>query len=672
MRLTKLLRRNTRVLLMVFMSLLLIVFLIGPQLEEWARQRSERADVFGQAFGRQIDSGDLARAQRKQELLRGLGIRNASLVSVLDLHLLLEEARQMGVRVGRDEVMAMFRQASDPQFLADLLAQQQQRTNMSYNQICEIVGEWLAVEQLVASQMQAFGSSLPRAELDFRYQQQKAAVKLSVIDARALLSEVPDPTEEELLAFFEEHKERTPAHTEDELVFGYRLPDRVRIEYLTVDPQQIEPRVRISEREVQQFFEEHAGNYTKLVSASEAGPADQIRVPMTYEEAREQARADWRREKAIREAQRLMNEVRQLVYQPWMTQPRDQDGFRAVPPMEVLTPFADVPDKFAGRHQVTYVRHDLLDEEGLQNKLDTRPPMLRQYMGPQGSPEPLYVQGQTIVPLSELAFRVEGLIKPTPDERLPVLRVLEPSDLLQNRTQNGTLRGPDEPYQAFVFRVVEVQPSGPPASLDEVRDQVVADYRLLKAYELAGRYAEELGARARVEGLAAAAAGMTELKALLQAADENWTPPADREQAARTAPQYVQHFGPNAPTRPFTRMSSSLQWVSEDSQKVQREAFEAAAQQPPGSGAGHTVAVVRVANLYKWVTVEVESVEPLYEGRFAQQRAALLGPPGAEAGRAVMAAWLQPENIHRRCGFVPAVLPEDLDQPTDEAASSES
>jgi len=202
----------------------------------------------------------------------------------------------------------------------------------------------------------------------------------------------------------------------------------------------------------------------------------------------------------------------------------------------VLTPFADVPDKFAGRHQVTYVRHDLLDEEGLQNKLDTRPPMLRQYMGPQGSPEPLYVQGQTIVPLSELAFRVEGLIKPTPDERLPVLRVLEPSDLLQNRTQNGTLRGPDEPYQAFVFRVVEVQPSGPPASLDEVRDQVVADYRLLKAYELAGRYAEELGARARVEGLAAAAAGMTELKALLQAADENWTPPADREQAARTAP----------------------------------------------------------------------------------------------------------------------------------------
>jgi hypothetical protein len=672
MRLTKLFRKNARVLLMVFMSLLLIVFLIGPQLEEWARQRSERADVFGQAFGRQIDSGDLARAQRKLELLRGLGIRNASLVNVLDLHLLLEEARQMGVRVGRDEVMAMFRRAPEPEFIAELLSRQQQRTNMSYNQICEVVGEWLAVEQLVASQMQAFGSSLPRAELDFRYQQQKAAVKLSVIDARALLSEVPDPTEAELLAFFEEHKGRTAEHTEDELVFGYRLPDRVRFEYLTVDPKQIEPRVRISEREVQQFFEEHAGNYTKMVATSGAESADQIRVPMTYEEAREQARADWRREKAIREAQGLMNEVRQLVYQPWMTQPRDRDGFRAVPPIEMLTPFADVPDKFAGRYQVTYVQLDLLDEEGLRNKLDTRPALLKQYMGPQGSPEPLYVQGQTIVPLSELAFRVEGLIKPAPDERLPVLRPLEPSDLLQNRTQDGTLRGPEDPYQAYVFRVVEVQPSGPPTSLDEVRDQVVADYRLLKAYELAGRYAEELGARARVEGLAAAAAGMTELKALLQTADENWTPPADQEQAARGKPQYVQHFGPNVPTRPFTRMSSSLQWVSENSQKVQREAFKLAEQQPPGSGTGHTVAVVSIANLYKWVTVQVDSVEPLYEGQFAQQRAALLGPPGAEAGRAVMSAWLRPENIYRRCGFVPALPPEDTDQPADETASEES
>lgn len=665
MRLTKLLRRYSRVLLMVFMSLLLVVFLIGSQLQEWARKRANPEIKIGHCIDGDIFLADTARAQNKKQLLLRLGFADVAGIDPLDLHLLLAEARRMGVRIGAEQVKDMLRRAFDPEVVKQRLALLQRQTNMSYASMYELIGEWLAVQELILTQADAIGNSLPRAEHAFRDSKEEAVIKLSVIDSRALVSKVPEPSEEELAALFEEGKNRFDELTEDEIRFGYKLPDRVKVEYLTVDPRRIESKVRIRERDVKRFFEEHARRYMKTITPATQStqPQAPTRVPMTYEEARERVRRDYRKAKAILEAQSLVNDIHHTAYQPWQAQPKDEHGFREPPPADALVSFADLRDRFSERYEVEFDTTDLLDQEALQAWFDPRPTFLRERFGRRGSPEPYYVEGQTLTPLSELAMRVKGIFVPDPDDRLPVLNVLEPSPVLQTFDTNpGT--GEEGPYQAYIFRDVEVAPAGPPASLDEVRDELVEDFKLLKAHQQAGEYAQQLAAQARTEGLEAAVAAATELKQLLAEAEESWQPPPTRRpnEPPPTKPHYVRDFGPNQPTRPVTRSSTSLEWVGQNTQKVQREVFALADTLASDTRPAHIVAVVEVANLFKWVVVELERIKPLYADEFEQVRSILMGPVDRQTFLALKASWLSSENVRRRNGYVPLQPGQDRTQ----------
>ena len=672
MNLTKLLRRYSRVLLMVFMSLLLVVFLVGTQLQEWAERRSNPTVKIGTSNFGDIELTDTLAVQTKKNLLERMGFADVQRVEPVELYLLIEEARRMGIRVGRDQVRSMFQQSPNVAQIEKQLAALQQQTGRSFNAMYDVAGEWLAVDQLVRSQADAFGNSVPRAELAFRDQRQQAEIVLSVLDSRAFVAMVAEPTEEELQAFFEERKERATAHTEDALEFGYVLPDRVRLEWLTVDPQKVETEVRIREREAQRFFEEFGANYTKSIAADPAasqpaGTPNQpaASVPQTYEEAREQVRNDCRVNKSILEAQSLMNEIRQAAFEPWQTQPRDEQGFREAPPESALVSFLALQERFSDRYRVEYGLTELLDAAGVLAEFDPRPAYIRQYMGTRGSPEPVYVEGRTQLPLSQLAFRVQGLFeKPEVDDAdarardtLPVLAVFEPSPLLQKQGTNRGTRQPG-PTQSYIFRVVEVAPSGPPASLDDVREQLTEDYKLWKAHELAGEHARQLAEAARLAGLKAAVEGNEELAALLTVAEEQWQAPAkpDPNSPPQSKPQYVRALGPNEPTKPVTRASTSLQWVGQNTQKVQNEVFALADAGTAEAGAGENIKVVEVSNLFKWAVVELEGIKPMYAGEFDEQRPVLLGPVSGQAYwqtySAIKQAWMYRDNVRQRCGFV--------------------
>lgn len=663
MNVSKFFRRYSRILLMVFMSLLLVVFLVGDVLQNAAQRRANPKQKIGHVFGHDIYTTDLQNAQGKQTLLMQMGFRDLALLKdSLDVYLLIEEARGMGVRIGRDQVKNVLPALG---ITAERLAQLQQRTGGSYDSMFDVAGEWLAVLQLVSVQADALGESLPRAELAFRNQKEAADVKLSVLDARAFLSSVPEPTEDELQAFFEQTKDRRSSHTEDEVAFGYLLPDRVRLEYLTVAPEVIEPKIRRPrERELKTFFEDYADNYQKTVGPPDtqtAQPANQpTRVPMTYEEARESVRRDCRTDKAIREAQSLVNEIRHAAYLPWQAAPRGEDGFREPPPEGTEVSFEALHDRFSERYPVTHEQTELLDQEAILKQFDPRPDFIRQQME---SLEPIYYEGQVQMTISELAVRVKGIFTPEPDDNLPVLNVREPSPVLISMDYNrGTRqRGP---HQAYVFRVIAVAPEGPPASLDVVREQLVEDYRLLKAHELAGEHARRLCQRARQVGLASAVEEATGLAELFANAEKNYEPePPEPGSPPPQRPQYGRAFGPNVPTVPFTRDSRSVQWVGQ-TQKVQREAFSL--EQPPTAdeATDHAVAAVEVANLFKWVVVELEEVKPLYAGEFAQQRPTLLHQ-GSDFKRAMLKwGWISPDNVRQRTGFEFA-RDEQADEPAE-------
>ncbi|MFH1749190.1 MAG: hypothetical protein ABIG44_19335 [Planctomycetota bacterium] len=664
MNISKFFRRYSRILLMVFMSLLLVVFLVGDVLQNAASQRANPKLKIGEAFGKDIYTTDIQQAAIKQSLLQQLNFRDIRLLeSPIDVYLLIEEARRMGIHIGHDQVKAMLTALRvTPAWLAGI----QQNTGRSYESIYNVAAEWLAVLQLVVVQQDALDDSLPRAELAYRGERESADVLLSVLDSRAFLQTVPEPTEEELQAFFEETKARQQEHTEEELVFGYRLPNRVRLEYLTVDPKTIESRMRPRPRELQAFYEDYRNFYTKTVRPdTQSTQPDNLptQVQMTFEEARDTVRRDCRVDKAIREAQSAVNEIRHAAYLPWQSMKRDDKGFREAPPIDTISSFEELRDRFSEqRYPVTYGHTELLNEEEILQTFDTRSEFLRQRMG---SLEPMYFEGQRQLPVSQLALRVKGLFMPEADDFLPTLSLLEPSPVLINMDYNRGTRQ-SGPYQAYVVRVSEIAPEGPPAALDDVRARLVEDYKLLKAHEIAAEHARKLGERAQQVGLLTAIDEAVGVKALLEEADQNYQPkPTPPGQPPEMRPQYANDFEPSVPAGEFTRNSTSVMRVG-PTQKVQRDTFKLA--QTSADAGTYRIAVVPVANLNKWVLVQLDGVQPMYADEFETVRPQLLQSFSDQDRAALKWIWIIPENVRARTGFKPV----EREQPAETAAEDSS
>lgn len=95
--------------------------------------------------------------------------------------------------------------------------------------------------------------------------------------------------------------------------------------------------------------------------------------------------------------------------------------------------------------------------------------------------------------LASLAFNVEGLTTiPEGADRFVFLSQMQTSRYALTAVTEG---------KSYLFRVVEVRPSRPPQSVDEVRDRVVKDLHTKAAFEAAKQKAEELLAAAKSSSL---------------------------------------------------------------------------------------------------------------------------------------------------------------------------
>ncbi|MFQ5806282.1 MAG: hypothetical protein ACE5I3_07525, partial [Phycisphaerae bacterium] len=511
MRISRIFRKYSRILLLIFMSLLLVVFLIGDVISRAQRSYAAEDPEIGKAFGEPVYRSQTRRAEADFTLAGQLGVRPPPITSSdqgqanLAMYLLLEEARRAGIRVGRDQIIESLRNAPGA---SAVLSAIRNRDGRSLNSIYDSVALVSAAMALARYQLGAAAdASLPQLEHAYRDENQKARVLISVLDARALASQVPTPTEEELQAHFEEGKDRDHEHTEEALAYGYRIPDRVQIEYLTVDPSEIQDRVLVSEKQARRYYEDNKQKYMKTVDdASPFALEEQQpqKIQMTYEEVKDRVRDDCRTAKASREAQGLVNKIQQEALRPWVTAPLGEDNLRQTPADDALVPFAELQARFSKEYPVIYKQTELLTELELRRE--------------PGFGQATLVVNRWSVPAATLALRVEGLVTAEEDDPTPVLRINEPSPVVLG---SGSTISPGAGLdQAYVFRVIRVEPSGPPASLDEVREKVVKNVEQSEAFELAGEKARALAEQARRSGLRQAVAEAEDLKAMLSAADE--------------------------------------------------------------------------------------------------------------------------------------------------------
>ncbi len=656
MNLNKFLRKNSRTLLMVFMSFLLVAFLVPQSITGGGGGGPSAPNrELGEVYGETVTNQDLIQFRNEMQVLMRLNVAGVPRdEALLDMYLLNREARAAGIRIGEAEVKEYLveRGVTEQQ-----LRQVQRMSQRSYSDIYDAVGQYLATQRLRALQLGAVVESIPRQKLQFRDQNQNANALFSVINAEAFVNEVPEPTDEQLQAFFDRYKAQFPNHGEGQLVFGYRYPHRVRVEYLTVDWQEVRRKIRIRTARVRDYFQEHRNKYTKPdPTATQPAQGSPPQVPMTFEEAENQVREDYRAFRAKEVAQSIVNQIRNEARRQWTT--RGEDGFMEPPEGDIVS-FEELAERFSTEYEVEHHITGVLDQQGL-----------RQLTGP-GSAR-LGMQGLSF---PELALRVEGILAEAPQDGDPVYTVMEPSDVVL--TYNVNQRTSDRtPLQAYLFRVVEVQPSAPPESLDIVRDQVVRDWKISQAFERAEAAAADLAARAREVGLNEAVAQATDLRQELEAAAQAATQPADGRPASPTTPRYVEQLQPFSPPN-LTRQQRFIQRIGAAPQVV-AAVFKLT--QEPSTDDQHrvdAVASVQPRNpdgvIARWVVVQLQSIEPIYSEPFENQLAMASRRGNMNAWQRFFEDWFDSESIRQRVGFKPApeLQPQTSEDPEDaeEAAS---
>lgn len=622
----KWLRKNSRAVIFVFMALLLVAFLLGDVIQYFGTGQDVDRPI-GQAvnYNTTVTYSQYQRAEMVQNVSAAIGVQMAQLPT-LEFLLLSREADQMGIRVGHDQVRQRLVQvfgAETDRVVANLM----NRMRLGQDTLFDLLADGMRVEQAVRLQSLGTGESLPRMRERFREQNQQAELKMSVIDAAVLTSHVPDPTDQEVRAFFEAHRDQNPnpAGSQDgtELSFGYRLPDRVKIEYITLAPEQIKS-VRVREVEAQRFFEQRKDRYMKTVSPEPTSTAPTEQVPMTFEEAESQVRQDYRQIKAIELAQQIVNDIRSEAYAPWSAQPLDDDGFRKTPPRQIS--LKELADRHAARHPVQYGVTELSSASELMQHF----PRMPQYSG----------GGGTRLNLPAYAFQVQGLFKPDKDRPTEMLAVGEPSQVLMT---DQYVQGRTIPYQPYVFRVLEVAPAGPPEDIAPFADRVRQDLKLKRAFELAGEKARELADAARQSGLDQAVAQASELRTMLGGTSDAVTQPSPEAQEA------LRMFEVSTQPR-FTRSNPMLPGLGAVPHAAET-IFALAAQ--PGE---HKTTAVPGPAAKKWAVVELQRVTDVYQGDFDAQRDAYRDPMGMWLAQMQL---LDPENIRARAGWKEAQEPED-------------
>lgn len=296
------------------------------------------------------------------------------------------------------------------------------------------------------------------------------------VQAARYLGEVTAPDDATVQSLFDQYRDDLPG-TSEPYGFGYREPRRVKFEYLTLPADRLAERISITEAEGLAYFRENRDSFAGTQAASEAAANDDAAV---YQQVRDQVLARLKREKAKELGEQIINRARAMMLDDLRHFER-VDGYLQIPddfsPI-ALTQVADaLEQEFSLRPNVSIRDSQWLDERMLS---------LASGIGS------AWLVSETITaPFPAYAMSVRE-VEPSADSRLLI-------DRLQAKTPSRGLQGMTGDH--FIFRIIDAAPERSPESLDEVRQQVDRDARLLTAYS---RLLDESGSwrqRAQDEGL---------------------------------------------------------------------------------------------------------------------------------------------------------------------------
>ncbi len=525
---TKTLRKYQKWILVVGGSLLMVTFLVSGPMGSFGRDPSSR--TYATLGKKDVTGGDYDIARSHYDSLReaarpfvlALGIENSD-----HWFLLLHEARAGGfvghAGDGRDfipelaEACVEVIEAGDMRTRFELMQKPDLRKEYVNSFVQRLEASGARDRHSIAHTREGFEIALAELRGIYRmFSADAGAVRLSeraaraalaerfagatvdavVLDADALASASPAPSPEQLQQHFEAHRDKKPADAPDGI--GYVLPQRVRIEWLTIDRDATTRALKLDPVEVRKRYMQNRETFKGEFEAERAG----VEKAMTTELV----------DRVIAEADRS---IRAQVAQALRGVP--EDG-----------PFRKLPADWEGK------RPRLADlakrvVEGVQTAIGVAIPEpkvesrdrfltsdeLTQLPGIGGSSLRL---GSATARFAQVPFLARELHSHAAKREIPGLQLGVPFTPGVLANQAG---------DRFYFTMLAFKPEGPADSLDDVRERAEKDWRSLQAYARLVAQGDALKALAVSDSLEG-------VGKLAYAADPKATPPTPKRRASVT------------------------------------------------------------------------------------------------------------------------------------------
>jgi hypothetical protein len=459
----KLLRKYNKLLLAIFGVLLMITFLIPQAIEQFSRQSGQsRATVATVGDGEKVSGDEWFNTQQEVQFIQRIGISFPFLPSAERLkpehwYLLVREAEAAGLigprAVTEDQLrsFAAMGQTRDLNFVRDTIAK---------------IG---GVNQLVG--LYQSGGMYSDRRLKHAAERMLHQVVASTVVIEASPDGAAEPTVEEINAQFTKYADQDPGTNEDG--FGYRLPDRAKIEWIHVAAPSIRAAVEASEAfstlAQRYHWRQHEGDAIKNFPKVENGPVPQavkndLLDKLTTEKTEEIARFA---SEQLRLNRRGIPEREGYVVLP------DDWSLRKLA-------FPDLAQSVQQRFSVELPAYQAAGDRWLSIKeigeLEGIGAATTDKFGPTSITLPQLVQ-------QSKELRKEGVT----------------SAFVQKDVAGPPLKGVDGGI--YVFRIVDADPAHTPASVDEVREQVVRDLKRLKNFQSLAQSLEAIEKKAEADGL---------------------------------------------------------------------------------------------------------------------------------------------------------------------------
>ncbi|MFQ5430779.1 MAG: hypothetical protein ACE5E1_10760, partial [Phycisphaerae bacterium] len=497
---------------MVGLVLLAMISFVGGQALYSIMGRSTTSEVVMRIFGREVEQGELMIAQRSTEaldrLLIGWRFGSSKDMSVRHWLMLAEEAERAGIAVSDREIETVVDQcdANRRRLGYGSLEKLRTQSRISRATIREAVARFLAIKKNLSRVLGAAEPSEPQIRQYVHDTADKVQVKFVQLDANQFLDPQETLAEDELQAQFEQYK--TVAAGEGEMGFGYRFPDRVKLQYVVASTQQLQLQVDVSIDEIKSYWKANKQKYQKTVFEAAPQPASAPgttqpapksvpkRVQKRFTEARADVERELRKNKARKRARQVMTKLADEAARPWHDLRNDAETrYKPIPPgVEQADYLKAASDRIAARFGVVleYGETDFVSRDTLRTH-----PALSGASTPDEGDEPLS--------LADYAFRVPEFY-PIDRSRETALRLQRfqtpPIPLtvagrgVPKFVDGGFTLVPGEPDKFILFRVIDTRESAVPENLAEVREQVERDVRLIHAFERIEPIAKEFYAAA--------------------------------------------------------------------------------------------------------------------------------------------------------------------------------